>query len=119
MPSYQTFATTESGDWDLRIVRKDKDATVQMLQTRLTNLANSDIWNAEGIDSRYFINDEISITRLLSNIQTLILGTAGVIEAEILGDDIVISNDIIAVPFRYRTIEDVEYNEDIFFTTLA
>lgn len=107
MPSYQTIAIKDNGDWNLQVVKEGQEAILQLLKMRLNSLKGSNVWNIEdGIDPRFLSIDNLRFSQLVQNLQDIILGTAGITEATILQEQATFKNGVLAIPFEFRTIEE-------------
>lgn len=120
MSTYATIRSLENGDWDLNTVAKGNEAIKLLIATGLLEIVGTYDFNlSAGVDLRNLTNTADDNSALINNIQRIILETAGVVEAEILVDEISISSKrVISIPFTFSTIEGVD-DQDVFITQLA
>lgn len=120
MPSYQTFAVKENGDWDLQFVKEGQEAILQLLKSRLQTIRGGNKFNIQdGIDRRFLAIDGVSFSRLVQNIQDIITGTAGITEATVLSEEATFVNGVLKIPFQFKTIEQEEVGNDFFVVNIA
>lgn len=120
MPSYQTFAIKDNGDWDLGFVKEGQEAILQILKMRLGTIQGSNIWNIQdGIDRRFLSIDNNSFSRLVDNLQDIITGTAGITEATVLSEEATFKNGVLSIPFEFKTIEQEQVERDIFAVNIV
>lgn len=120
MPSYQTFAVQDNGDWDFQFVKEGQEAILQLLKARLQTIRGSNKWNIEdGIDRRLLAVDKVRFSKLVQNIQDIITDTAGITEATVLSEEATFINGVLKIPFEFKTIEQEEVQSDTFVVNIA
>lgn len=108
MAEYTTIATTKEGDWNLNIYAKSNEAIFMMVDNNLRSMAGTSEYDLDfGIDERAMLNEVDAIQFLANSVQKMLLLTAGVVEASIQTENIVLQNDrTLTIPYTFRTVNN-------------
>ena len=108
MAEYTTISTTKEGDWNLNTYAKSDSAIFTMVNSNLQSVVGTSEYDLDfGIDQRAMLNEVEAIQFLSNSVHKMILLTAGIVEASIQTENIVLqSNRTLTIPYTFRTVNN-------------